>query len=143
VFGSRHDPIVADATAPDVLGVWDVVVATDMRPLVGHTFTFKAEPTPWWDGIVRCEVSCTSASVIGGGAARSRRVWDTVVTWTLTPTPSRGTRLALPGATASHIASGDDVRHILTPLALAVLVVASWALRPEGRKLKRPTTCSV
>jgi uncharacterized membrane protein YphA (DoxX/SURF4 family) len=43
----------------------------------------------------------------------------------------------LTGAAASHVASGDDVRHILTPLVLAVLVVASWALRPEGRKLKR------
>jgi len=41
------------------------------------------------------------------------------------------------GASASHVASGDDVRHILVPLVLAVLVVASWALRPEGRKLKR------
>ena len=27
------------------------------------------------------------------------------------------------------------MRHILTPLVLAVLVVASWALRLEGRKL--------
>jgi len=29
------------------------------------------------------------------------------------------------------------VRHIVGPLVLAALVVASWALRPEGRKLKR------
>jgi hypothetical protein len=43
----------------------------------------------------------------------------------------------LTGASASHVAVGDDVRHILTPLVLAGLVVASWALRPEGRKLKR------
>jgi hypothetical protein len=43
----------------------------------------------------------------------------------------------LTGASASHVASSDDVRHILTPLVLAVLVVASWALRPDGRKVKR------
>jgi len=43
----------------------------------------------------------------------------------------------LTGAAAAHAASGDDVRHILVPLVLAVLVVASWALRPEGRKLQR------
>lgn len=43
----------------------------------------------------------------------------------------------LTGASASHVASGDGVRHILIRLVLAVLVVASWALRPEGRKLKR------
>ena len=41
------------------------------------------------------------------------------------------------GASASHVAVGDDVRHIVTPLVRAVPVVASWALRPEGRKLKR------
>jgi uncharacterized membrane protein YphA (DoxX/SURF4 family) len=44
----------------------------------------------------------------------------------------------LTGASASHVASGDDVRHILVPLVLAALVVASWALRPESRRLKRP-----
>jgi hypothetical protein len=43
----------------------------------------------------------------------------------------------LTGATASHIAVGDDVGHIVTPLVLAALVVASWALRPEERRLKR------
>lgn len=41
----------------------------------------------------------------------------------------------LTGAAAAHAASGDDLRHILVPLVLALLVVASWALRPEGRKL--------
>jgi hypothetical protein len=43
----------------------------------------------------------------------------------------------LTGASASHVASGDDVRHILTPLVLAALVVASWALRPGNRRLQR------
>jgi len=43
----------------------------------------------------------------------------------------------LTGASASHLAAGDDVRHILVPLVLAALVVASWALRPEGRRLPR------
>jgi uncharacterized membrane protein YphA (DoxX/SURF4 family) len=41
----------------------------------------------------------------------------------------------LTGASASHIATGDDLRHILVPLALAALVLASWALRPASRKL--------
>ena len=43
----------------------------------------------------------------------------------------------LTGASASHIAVGDDLRHILVPLVLAALVAASWALRPESRKLKQ------
>jgi uncharacterized membrane protein YphA (DoxX/SURF4 family) len=41
----------------------------------------------------------------------------------------------LTGASASHLAVGDDPWHIVTPLALALLVVASWALRPPDRKL--------
>jgi hypothetical protein len=43
----------------------------------------------------------------------------------------------LTGASASHVASGDGAFHIVTPLVLAALVAASWALRPEGRKLRR------
>jgi uncharacterized membrane protein YphA (DoxX/SURF4 family) len=43
----------------------------------------------------------------------------------------------LTGASTSHIASGDDARHIVTPLILAALVVASWALRPDSRRLDR------
>lgn len=43
----------------------------------------------------------------------------------------------LTGASASHVAIGDDVQHIVTPLVLAALVVASWALRPESRRLMR------
>jgi uncharacterized protein YndB with AHSA1/START domain len=83
-------------TEPDLLAQW--VMANDMRPLVGHSFTFRAEPTPWWDGIVRCEVLEVDPP------KRLRYSWqsgpessrlDTVVTWTLTPTPAGGTRLAL------------------------------------------------
>jgi hypothetical protein len=43
----------------------------------------------------------------------------------------------LTGAKASQAAAGGDVRHILVPLALAVLAAASWALRPESRKPPR------
>ena len=39
---------------PELLAKW--VTAKDTRPLVGHRFNFRAEPTPWWDGIVYCEV---------------------------------------------------------------------------------------
>jgi uncharacterized membrane protein YphA (DoxX/SURF4 family) len=42
----------------------------------------------------------------------------------------------LTGATASHIATGDDIRHIVTPLVIAAVVAASWAMRPESRRLR-------
>jgi hypothetical protein len=41
----------------------------------------------------------------------------------------------LTGATLSHAATGDDVRHIVTPLLFAAIAVASWALRPASRAL--------
>ncbi len=83
-------------TDSDLLAKW--IMANDMQPVVGRRFTFRAEPTPWWDGIVRCEVLELDPH------KRLRYSWrsgpessplDTVVTWTLTPTPSGGTRLGL------------------------------------------------
>jgi uncharacterized protein YndB with AHSA1/START domain len=79
-------------TEPELLAAW--LMNNDMRPLVGQSFTFKDKPMPWWDGIVHCEVLELDLH------KRLRYSWragalDTVVTWTLTPTPSGGTRLAL------------------------------------------------
>lgn len=44
----------------------------------------------------------------------------------------------LTGAAASHAASGDPAANIITPLVLMVLALASWWLRPAGRKLAGP-----
>ena len=41
----------------------------------------------------------------------------------------------LTGATISHLAVGDDARHVITPLMFAAVAIASWALRPAGRAL--------
>jgi MYXO-CTERM domain-containing protein len=41
----------------------------------------------------------------------------------------------LTGAACSHAASGDPAGKVITPLVLLAVVAASWALRPEGRKL--------
>ncbi len=43
----------------------------------------------------------------------------------------------LTGATVAHAAAGDELRHIVTPLVISVVVIASWALRPESRKMRR------
>src|SRR6478609_1777583 len=83
-------------TDPKLLAEW--LMATDMRPVVGKTFTFKAEPTPWWDGIVNCEVLESDPQKRLSYTWRSgpeSSPLDTVVTWTLTPTQSGGTRLEL------------------------------------------------
>ena len=82
-------------TDPKLLAQW--LMATDLRPVVGNSFTFKSDPTPWWDGIVHCKVleldlnKRLRYSWRSGAGASSL---DTVVTWTLTPT-ANGTRLSL------------------------------------------------
>jgi len=40
------------------------------------------------------------------------------------------------GASVAHAALGDEMRHIVTPVVIGAVVIASWALRPESRKLK-------
>ncbi len=42
----------------------------------------------------------------------------------------------LTGAAFSHAASGDPASKVVIPLVLLGLVMASWALRPESRRLK-------
>ena len=42
------------------------------------------------------------------------------------------------GALASRAAAGSEPFKIAVPLAIAGLVIASWALRPQGRKLPGP-----
>jgi uncharacterized membrane protein YphA (DoxX/SURF4 family) len=42
----------------------------------------------------------------------------------------------LTGATASHASVGDPVAKIVTPLIILCIVIASWALRPDSRKLR-------
>jgi hypothetical protein len=68
--------------------------------------------------------------LLGTGAILAPR-WPLLKEWAYA-----GMIFDLTGAIASHAASGDDARHILTPLLLAVLVVASWSLRPDSRRLK-------
>ncbi len=41
----------------------------------------------------------------------------------------------LTGAALSHLAVGDSLDIVATPLFLAVFAVASWALRPQSRLL--------
>jgi uncharacterized membrane protein YphA (DoxX/SURF4 family) len=42
----------------------------------------------------------------------------------------------LTGAAASHLARGNDARHVIVPLALTVVALISWATRPAHRTLR-------
>jgi uncharacterized protein YndB with AHSA1/START domain len=88
-------------TEPELLAAW--LMPNDLRPIVGHRFTFKAQPVPGWDGVVHCEVLevelhkrlryswCGGSDDLQEFGARL----DTVVSWTLTATDAGGTRLRL------------------------------------------------
>jgi uncharacterized protein YndB with AHSA1/START domain len=88
-------------TEPDLLATW--LMENDFKPIVGHRFTFRAQPLQGWDGVVHGEVLVVEAPRRLSYAWRSmpdkRRGdpyrLDTVVTWTLTPTANGGTRVRM------------------------------------------------
>ena len=47
-----------------------------------------------------------------------------------------GIFFTMTGAALSHVVSGDAAWHMLYTGCLAVLTLASWALRPQSRKLE-------
>ena len=79
-------------TDPALLAEWLLpVIDLELEP--GKAFTFKTQPYPGWDGIVKCRMLEIEAH------RKLSYSWDvpflnTVVTFTLTPTES-GTRLSL------------------------------------------------
>lgn len=82
-------------TEPGLVAQW--LMETDMPSTTGKAFTFRAQPSPWWDGIVHSEILELEPQrrlryTWKGGPAAS--TLDTVVTWTLVPVAG-GTRLEL------------------------------------------------
>lgn len=93
-FDLHHAPekVWRALTDPVLLEEW-LLPVIDLKLEPGATFTFKAQPQPGWDGIVHCRLREIEAH------RKLSYAWvvgdiDTVVTFTLTPTPS-GTRLSL------------------------------------------------
>jgi len=95
-FDLHHSPqkVWRALTDPALLTEWLLPVA-GLRLEPGAAFTFKTQPYPGWDGVVNCRVleidmhrKVSYRWVVGDMGL------DTVVTFTLTPTPS-GTHLSL------------------------------------------------
>jgi uncharacterized protein YndB with AHSA1/START domain len=88
-------------TEPALLSAW--LMPNDIRPVVGHRFTFRAQPIAGWDGVVYCEVLAVDPPRLlryswrGGSDELTGygHTLDTVVTWTLTAMPAGGTHLRL------------------------------------------------
>ena len=93
-FDLHHSPekVWRALTDPVLLAEWLLpVIGLELEP--GAAFTFKTQPYPGWDGIVNCRILEIEAP------KKISYTWsvpflDTVVTFTLMPTPS-GTRLSL------------------------------------------------
>ena len=94
-FDLPHSPekVWRALTDPVLLAEW-LLPVFDLKLEPGAAFTLKTQPYPGWDGIVNCRILEIEAQkkisytwVVGFGL-------DTVVTFTLTPTPS-GTHLSL------------------------------------------------
>jgi hypothetical protein len=49
-----------------------------------------------------------------------------------------GTFLIYISAIASHLAIGDGFRSLVAPIIFLSIAIASWALRPDSRRFKRP-----
>lgn len=97
-------------TDPKALATW--LMPNDFAPIVGHHFTFRAPPQPWFDGIVHCEVLVVEpprqlSYSWRGGPMRT----PTMVSWTLEAVPE-GTRVRLVHAGFAGI-GGRIVRLIL------------------------------
>jgi uncharacterized protein YndB with AHSA1/START domain len=93
-FDLPHPPakVWRALTDPGLLAEW-LLPVIDLKLEPGAAFTFKAQPYPGWDGTVNCRILEIDAE------KKISYAWtvpflDTVVTFTLTPTPS-GTRLSL------------------------------------------------
>jgi uncharacterized protein YndB with AHSA1/START domain len=78
-------------TDPVRLSRW--LMPTDFAPVVGRRFTFRTEPRPGFDGVVRCEVLTLEPEKAMSWSWRGGSL-DTTVTWTLAA-EGRGTRLFL------------------------------------------------
>ncbi len=71
------------------------LMKNDFQPVVGHRFNFRATPMPHWNGVTDCHVLVVepnerlsySWNASGEEAAGGLK---TVVTWTLTLTPTTG-----------------------------------------------------
>jgi uncharacterized protein YndB with AHSA1/START domain len=90
VYDHPIERVWAALTSAEALTAW--LMPNDFVPEVGHEFTFRTEPAPGFDGIVRCrvlEMHPPTGMVWGwtGGPI------DTTVTFTLTTLDGDRTRL--------------------------------------------------
>jgi len=78
-------------TQPHLIEEW--LMKNDFKPVVGHSFTLRADPRPNWNGVIDCEVLAVEPNKALSYSWGSMGM-KTVVTLTLTPTRA-GTNLRM------------------------------------------------
>lgn len=114
-------------TDSEWLAVW--FFPNDIQPLEGHRFTIWGRPIERWDGEFQCRVVSAAAprelsfSWTGGHEELKGfgHYIDTVVTWTLAPTPSGGTHFTFRHDGFSTDATSDGVFEVMTKGSQSVL----------------------
>ena len=127
---------------PQVGGYWictGVIALSFLSGGVGHLMRLP----PVVDGITQLGYPAYFVTILGvwkllGGVAVLLPGFPLLKEWAYA-----GMIFDLTGASASQASAGGDMRHIVVPLLLAALVVGSWALRPESRRLKRASSGSL
>jgi uncharacterized protein YndB with AHSA1/START domain len=81
---------------PELIAKW--LMRNDFAPIVGHRFTFRAQPVPGWSGITNCVVKevIPQQKIVytWGDGSESDSGLQTLATWTLSP-EAGGTRIRL------------------------------------------------
>ncbi len=78
-------------TQPHLIQEW--LMKSDFKPAAGHSFNFRAEPQPHWNGVIDCKVLVVEPNKALSYTWESLGL-ESVVTWTLTPTAT-GTHLRM------------------------------------------------
>jgi uncharacterized protein YndB with AHSA1/START domain len=78
-------------TQPHLIEEW--LMKNDFKPVVGHSFSLRADPQPNWNGVVDCQVLVVEPNRALSYAWGALGL-ESVVTFTLTPT-SKGTHLRM------------------------------------------------
>lgn len=92
-FSYNHPPEVVWEYLTDATLLSEWLMPNDIKPVLGHRFTFKTKPMPkfGFDGNVHCVVlemipNRKLTYSWKGGMPGQKPVLDTIVVWTLTPT---------------------------------------------------------
>lgn len=116
------------------IGYWATTVLLALGLAVGGVFDVKGGPEVA-EGMKHLGYPMYVATMIGvwkllGAAAIVAPGMPLIKEWAYA-----GIFFDLTGASVSHAASGDPPGNVVTPLVLVLIGAASWALRPESRKL--------